>query len=37
MQVSEGRYQEGVGTILEVIDAQTALTQTKINQVISRL
>ena len=33
MLVSEGRYQEGVGTILEVIDAQTALTQAQTNQV----
>lgn len=35
MRVSEGRYQEGVGTILEVIDAQTALTQAKTNQVVA--
>ena len=35
MRVSEGRYQEGIGAILEVIDAQTALTQTKTNQVVA--
>ena len=35
MRVSEGRYQEGLGVILEVIDAQTALTQAKTNQVVA--
>lgn len=35
MSVSEGRYQEGMGVILEVIDAQTALTQAKTNQVVA--
>ncbi len=33
MRVSEGRYKEGMGNILEVIDAQTALTQAKANYV----
>ena len=35
MRVSEGRYKEGVGNILEVIDAQTALTQARTNNVIA--
>jgi outer membrane protein TolC len=35
MRVSEGRYKEGIGNILEVIDAQTALTQAKINNVVA--
>jgi len=35
MRVSEGRYQEGLGVILEVIDAQTALTQAQTNQVVA--
>jgi TolC family type I secretion outer membrane protein len=35
MRVSEGRYKEGLGNILEVIDAQTALTQAKTNNVIA--
>jgi outer membrane protein len=33
MRVSEGRYKEGLANILEVIDAQTALTQAKANFV----
>lgn len=33
LRVSEGRYQEGVGNILEVIDAQNALAQAKTNDV----
>ncbi|MBZ0157940.1 MAG: TolC family protein [Alphaproteobacteria bacterium] len=33
MRVSEGRYREGIGNILEVIDAQTALTQARTNRV----
>lgn len=35
MRVSEGRYKEGMGNILEVIDAQTALTQAKTNNVVA--
>ncbi|MBI5640274.1 MAG: TolC family protein [Nitrospirae bacterium] len=35
MRVSEGRYKEGVGNILEVIDAQTALTQARTENVIT--
>lgn len=35
MRVSEGRYKEGLGNILEVIDAQTALTQAKTNSVVA--
>lgn len=35
-RVSEGRYQEGLGTMLEVIDARTALTQAGTNAVIAR-
>lgn len=35
MRVSEGRYKEGLGNILEVIDAQTALTQARANDVIA--
>lgn len=35
MLVSAGRYQEGVGAILEVIDAQTALTQAKTNVAVA--
>lgn len=35
MRVSEGRYKEGIGNILEVIDAQTALTQAKANYVVA--
>lgn len=35
MRVSEGRYKEGVGNILEVIDAQTALTQATTNHVVA--
>lgn len=35
MRVSEGRYKEGLGNILEVIDAQTALTQAKTNKVVA--
>jgi len=35
MRVSEGRYKEGIGNILEVIDAQTALTQARTNNVVS--
>lgn len=33
MRVSQGRYKEGLGNILEVIDAQTALTRAKTNRV----
>ncbi|MHB8882159.1 MAG: TolC family protein [Thermodesulfovibrionales bacterium] len=33
MRVSEGRYKEGLGNILELIDAQTALTQARANNV----
>jgi outer membrane protein TolC len=36
LQVSEGRYREGLGTMLEVIDAQTVLTQAGANAVIAR-
>lgn len=35
MRVSEGRYKEGIGNILEVIDAQTALTQARTNNVVA--
>lgn len=35
MRVSEGRYKEGLGNILEVIDAQTALTQARTNKVVA--
>lgn len=35
MRVSEGRYKEGIGNILEVIDAQTARTQAKTNDVVA--
>ena len=35
MRVSEGRYKEGLGNILEVTDAQTALTQARTNNVIA--
>jgi outer membrane protein len=35
LRVSEGRYQEGVGNILEVLDAQAALTQAKTNEVVA--
>ena len=35
LRVSEGRYQEGVGNILELLDAQTALTQAKTNEVVA--
>lgn len=35
LRVSEGRYQEGVGTLLEVFDAQTAMTQSKTNQIVA--
>jgi outer membrane protein TolC len=35
MRVSEGRYKEGIGNILEVIDAQTALTQARTSNVVS--
>ena len=35
MRVSDGRYKEGIGNILEVTDAQTALTQAKTNYVIT--
>lgn len=36
IRVSEGRYQEGLGNILEVIDARTVLTQAGVNAVIAR-
>ncbi|OGW20943.1 MAG: hypothetical protein A2X55_12645 [Nitrospirae bacterium GWB2_47_37] len=35
MRVSEGRYKEGIGNILEVLDAQTALTQARTNNVVA--
>lgn len=35
IRVSEGRYKEGLGNILEVIDAQTALTQARVNDVVA--
>ena len=35
MRVSEGRYKEGLGNILEVIDAQTAVTQAKTNNAVA--
>ncbi|TAN41655.1 MAG: TolC family protein [Nitrospirae bacterium] len=35
MRVSEGRYKEGLGNVLELIDAQTALTQAKTNDIVS--
>ncbi|MBI5103261.1 MAG: TolC family protein [Nitrospirae bacterium] len=35
IQVSDGRYKEGLGNILEVIDAQTTLTQAKTNNVVT--
>lgn len=35
-RVSEGRYQEGVGNILEVIDAGTALTGARVGVVVAR-
>jgi len=35
MHVSDGRYKEGLGNILEVIDAQTALTQAKTSTVVT--
>ncbi len=35
IRVSEGRYREGLGNILEVIDARTALTQASGNAVIA--
>jgi outer membrane protein TolC len=35
MRVSEGRYKEGIGNILEVIDARTILTQARTNNVIA--
>jgi len=34
-RVSEGRYQEGVGNILDVLDAQVALTMAKTNEVVA--
>ena len=36
IRVSEGRYQEGLGTMLEVIDARTMVTQAGLNVVIAR-
>lgn len=36
IRVSEGRYQEGLGTMLEVIDARNMLTQAEANAVIAR-
>ncbi|MDR5695813.1 MAG: TolC family protein [Armatimonadota bacterium] len=36
LRVAEGRYQAGVGTILEVLDAQTAATQARISHVQAR-
>ena len=35
MRVSEGRYKEGLGTLLEVIDARTALTASRTEVVTS--
>lgn len=35
IRVSEGRYREGLGNILEVIDAQTALTLASANDVVA--
>lgn len=35
MRISEGRYKEGFGNILEVIDARTALTSAGTNSVIA--
>lgn len=35
LRVSEGRYKEGIGTILEVIDAQTGLTSARTNSVVA--
>lgn len=35
MRVSEGRYREGVGNILELIEAQTAVTQAQTNRVVA--
>jgi len=35
LRVSEGRYKEGLGTILEVIDAQTGLTSARTNSVVA--
>jgi len=35
LRVSEGRYQEGVGNILDVLDAQAAMTQAKTNAVVA--
>ena len=36
LRVAEGRYQAGVGTVLEVLDAQAAETQAKISHVQAR-
>lgn len=36
IRVSEGRYQEGLGTMLDVIDARTTVTQAGVNVVIAR-
>jgi len=36
IRVSEGRYQEGLSTMLEVIDARTMVTQAGVNVVIAR-
>ncbi len=36
IRVSEGRYQEGLGTMLDVIDARTMVTQAGVNVVIAR-
>lgn len=35
MRISEGRYKEGLGNILEVIDSRTALTSAGTNAVVS--
>jgi len=35
MRVSEGRYKEGIGTLLELIDARTALTASRTEVVTS--
>ena len=35
LRVSEGRYQEGLATVIEVIDSQTALTTARANAVVA--
>jgi outer membrane protein len=36
IRVSEGRYQEGLGTMLDVIDARTTVTQAGVDVVVAR-